>query len=102
MSDTLSRSCRCRFSNSEIEVDILKKRLVLSDSVHDFGKLDLVNVQPSHMSLKDASLPFGKDVRSHDFSVVVKNINKFLWTGETLNMLIPIKEQKFCICRTFL
>jgi len=46
--------------------------------MHDFGKLDLVNIFPSKKSLKNSSFTVGKDVSSHDVSVVGKDINGFL------------------------
>ena len=46
--------------------------------MHDFGKLDLVNIFPSKKSLKNSSFTVGKDVSSHDVSVVGKAINGFL------------------------
>lgn len=40
----LWRLCGYRFSDLKVEVNIIKQSLELSDSVHDFGNFDSVNV----------------------------------------------------------
>ena len=38
------RSCGYRFSNSKVKVNVFKQGSILSDSVHNFGDGDFVNV----------------------------------------------------------
>jgi integrase len=74
----LCRSCGHRFSDPEVKVDVIKQRLVFSDSVHDFGEVDSVKLGVGEVGFKDSTFAFGEDVGSHGFSVVGKTINKFL------------------------
>lgn len=74
----LCRSCGYRFSDSKVEVNIIKKSLVLPNPVHNLGELDVVNLGPSEKGLKDSALTLCKDVGSHRFSIVGKAINEFL------------------------
>lgn len=71
------RSCGHRFSNSKVKVNVVKQGRVLSDSVHDFGDLDLVNVGVGEVGFQDSAFTVREDVGSHDFSVAGKTINKF-------------------------
>jgi len=74
----LCRSCGYRFSDLKVKVNVIKQSLELSDSVHDLGNLDSVNVRLGKVGFQDSAFPVGKDVRSHDFPIVGKTINKFL------------------------
>ena len=74
----LCRSCGHRFSDLKVKVNVIKQSLELSDSVHDLGNLDSVNVRLGKVGFQDSAFPVGKDVRSHGFPIVGKTINKFL------------------------
>lgn len=74
----LCRSCGHRFSDGKVKVDVVKQGRVLSDSVHDFGDLDLVNVAVGDVGFQDSAFTVGKDVGSHDVPIVGKTINSFL------------------------
>jgi len=58
-------------------MNIIKQNLVLSDSVHDLGDLDSVNVSLGKVGLEDSTFPVRKDIRSHSFPIVGKTINEF-------------------------
>jgi hypothetical protein len=45
--------------------------------MHDFRQVDSVNVTASNKRFKNSPLTVGKDVSSHDFTVVGKPINSF-------------------------
>jgi hypothetical protein len=66
-----------RFSNPKIEVDIFEKRLVLSDSMHDFGQGDSVNITTCNKRFKNLPFSVSEDVCSHGFTVVGNLINSF-------------------------
>lgn len=77
----LCRSCNFRFSKatgSEVELNVSGQSLVLSETIHDFGEFNSVNVSPSDKGLKNTSFAVGKDIRSHDFTIVGKTINSLL------------------------
>ena len=71
-------SCRHRLSDSEIEIDVIKKRLVFSNLTYYFGELDLISFSANKMGLQDSPLAIREDVRSHEFSVAGKSINALL------------------------
>jgi len=74
----LCRSCGHRFSDGKVKVDVVKQGRVLSDSVHDFGDLDLVDGAVGDVGFQDSAFTVGKDVGSHSFPIVGKNIYSFL------------------------
>jgi integrase len=74
----LCRSCGHRFSDGKVKVDVVKQGRVLSDSVHDFGDLNLVNGAAGDVGFQDSAFTVGKDVGSHDVPIVGKTINSFL------------------------
>ena len=74
----LCRSCGHRFSDGKVKVDVVKQGRVLSDSVHDFGDLNLVNGAAGDVGFQDSAFTVGKDVGSHSFPIVGKNIYSFL------------------------
>jgi hypothetical protein len=74
----LCRSCRHRFSNSKIKVDVIKQHLVPSDAVHDLGNLNLVNVGVGDVVFQDSKFASGEDVGSHRFPSVRKRIDGLL------------------------
>ena len=74
----LCRVCGYRFSDSKIKVNVFKQNLVFSNSMHNFGKRDSVNVCVDKIGFQDLSFTLGENVGSHEFSSVEKTINKFL------------------------
>ena len=90
----LCRSCGYRFSDSEVEVNVIKQSLVLSDSVHNLGEFDVVNLGPGEKGLKDSALTLCKDVGSHKFSIVGKTINKFLCNSGECQVCVTEKDAK--------
>ena len=72
------RSCRHRFSDAKIEVDVVKQRLMLSDAVHDLGDLNLVDVGVGDVGFQDSTFAGGEDIGSHGFPSVWKRINGLL------------------------
>ena len=66
----LCRSCGYRFSDLKVKVNIIKQSLVLSDSVHDLGDGDSINVSVGKVGFQDSAFPVRKDVRSHGFPIV--------------------------------
>ena len=66
-----------RFSNPKIKVDIFEKRLVLSDSMHDFGQGDSVNVATRNKRFKNLPFSVSEDICSHSFTVVGSSVNSF-------------------------
>jgi len=90
----LCRSCDHRFSDPKVKVDIIKQSLEFSDSMHDLGHLDFINVGFGEVGFQDPSLTARKDICSHRFSVTGKTINKFLLNSRERQICAPKSESK--------
>jgi len=90
----LCRSCGYRFSDGKVKVDVVKQGRVLSDSVHDFGDLDLVDGAAGDVGFKDSAFTVGKDVGSHSFPIVGKTINSFLPNSREHRVCASEREAK--------
>jgi len=84
----VSKSCGYRFSDLKVKINILKQSLILSNSMHDFRNLDFININVSKVGFKNAAFTFGKDICSHTFTIVGKNINNFLLNGEIRELIV--------------
>lgn len=90
----LCRSCGYRFSNPKVKIDVIKQDLVLSDSMHNLGDLDPVNLGIGDVCLKDSAFAIREDIGSHDFSIVGKTINNFLPNSRERQVCVSEREAK--------